>query len=50
MEEKRDFFVNAGKIDDEEDLLDELNELEAEYAEEELAKLEMGDNPLMGGA
>ena len=42
MEEKREFFVQAGKIDDEEDLMDELNELEAEMAGKELEELEIG--------
>ena len=32
MREKQDFFVQAGKVEDEEDLLDELNELEANMA------------------
>jgi Snf7 len=46
MQEKADFFINAGKMDDEEDLMDELNELEAINAEEELAGLEIGANPI----
>lgn len=29
MEEKNEFFVRAGQMDDEDELLDELNELEA---------------------
>ena len=37
MDEKIDFFVSAGRMEDEDELLDELNELEAEIAEDELA-------------
>jgi hypothetical protein len=37
MDEKTEFFVSAGKMEDEDELLDELNELEAEMAEDELA-------------
>lgn len=42
MEEKREFFVQAGKLEDEDDLLDELNEMEAEMAGKELEELEIG--------
>jgi hypothetical protein len=35
MEEKQEFFVRAGQIEDEDELMDELNELEAQMAEEE---------------
>jgi hypothetical protein len=49
MEEKQDFFIQAGRIDNEDELLDELNELEAEMAEDELAQLELGSGPLKGG-
>lgn len=46
MEEKRDFFVRAGQIEDEDDLMDELNQLEADMAEDELAELEIGAGSL----
>jgi hypothetical protein len=46
MEEVNDFFKSAAKSDEDEELLDELNELEAQMEEEELAKLEVGFNPL----
>jgi hypothetical protein len=36
LEDKQDFFVRAGQIEDEDELMDELNELEAIMAEEEL--------------
>ena len=42
MEEKREFFVQAGKMEDDDELLDELNELEAEMAGRELEELEIG--------
>lgn len=42
MEEKRDFFVRAGQIEDEDELMDELNDLEAEMAQEELDNIEIG--------
>jgi len=42
MEEKNAFFVQAGRIEDEDDLLDELNELEAEMAGRELEEQEIG--------
>lgn len=32
MEEKNEFFIRAGQIEDEDDLMDELNELEADMA------------------
>lgn len=50
MQEKQDFFVRAGAIEDEDDLLDELNELEAEMAEDELAQLEIGTGAVHVGA
>lgn len=46
MEEKRDFFVRAGQIEDEDDLMDELNQLEADLAEEELEGLDIGTGPI----
>lgn len=50
MQEKTDFFIRAGQMEDEDELLDELNELEAEMAEDELAALEIGSEPIRGGA
>ena len=49
MEEKQEFFINAGKVEDEEDLLDELNELEAEMAAAELEEVEIGSGLIHGG-
>ena len=42
MEEKREFFVRAGQIEDEDELLGELEELEAQMAEEEMGEIEIG--------
>ena len=41
IEERREFFIEAGKVgaQDEEELLDELNELEAEMAAKELEEI-----------
>ncbi len=42
MEEKQDFFVRAGQIDNEDELLDELDQLEADLAAEDLEGMEVG--------
>ena len=42
MEEKAEFFRGANQIDDEDELMDELNELEALNIEEELNEVEIG--------
>ncbi len=42
MEEKQEFFVRAGQIEDEDELMDELNELEAQMAEEEFDQMDVG--------
>lgn len=42
MEEKQEFFVRAGAIEDEDELMDELNELEAQMAEDEFNEVEVG--------
>jgi hypothetical protein len=47
MEEKQNFFIQAGKMEDDDELLDELNELEALAAEEELAKEEIGSGHII---
>ena len=49
MEEKQEFFINAGKVDDEDELMDELNELEAEMAAAELEDVEIGSGIIEGG-
>ena len=49
MDEKNDFFVRAGQMEDEDELMDELNELEAQMEDEELAKLEIGAGALHMG-
>lgn len=42
MDEKQEFFVRAGQMDNEDELLDELNELEAEMAMEDFEGVEIG--------
>ena len=42
MEEKREFFIQAGKLEDDDELMDELNELEAMAAAQELEDVEIG--------
>lgn len=49
MEEKTDFFIRAGQIEDQDELLDELEELEAKMAEEELEGLEVGTGKIEVG-
>lgn len=49
MDEKQQFFVDAGQVDDADELMDELNELEAEMAEDELSGLEIGTGAVSNG-
>ena len=42
MEEKREFFIQAGKLEDDDALLEELDELEALAAADELNSVEVG--------
>lgn len=49
MEEKQEFFINAGKVEDDEELMDELNDLEAEMAAAELESLEIGAGVIDSG-
>ncbi len=49
MEEKQEFFINAGKVEDEDELMDELNELEAEMAAAELEEVEIGSGAIDAG-
>lgn len=42
MEEKREFFIQAGKLEDDDALLEELDELEALAAADELNDVEIG--------
>ena len=46
MQERADFFIRAGQVEDEDELLDELNELEAQMAEDELDALDIGSKPI----
>ncbi len=47
VQERQDFFINAGNQEDNDDLMDELNELEAEMAEDEL-DIEIGAGDVLG--
>jgi hypothetical protein len=49
MEEKREFFVEAGKIEDDEGLMDELDELEAAMAEDEMNAVDIGSGAVEYG-
>ena len=49
MEEKQQFFIDAGKVEDEDELMDELNELEAEMAAAELESVEIGSGAIDSG-
>lgn len=49
MEEKNQFFVDAGKMEDEDELLDELDELEAAMAEEDFNKIDIGSGAVEYG-
>lgn len=42
VQERQDFFVNVGNQDDNDELLDELDDLEAEMAAEDFDGLEIG--------
>ncbi len=48
VEERQQFFINAGNKDDEDELLDELDALEAEMAEEDFAGMEVGSGAIKG--
>lgn len=47
MEEKQEFFINAGQVEDTDDLMDELNQLEADAAAGELEELNIGSEPII---
>ena len=49
MEEKQQFFIDAGKVEDEDDLMDELNELEADMLAAELESVEIGSGAIDSG-
>ena len=46
MEEKQEFFVRAGQIDNEDELMDELNELEAEMAMEDFEGVDIASGSI----
>ena len=49
MEEKQQFFIDAGKVEDEDELMDELNELEADMLAAELESVEIGSGAIDSG-
>ena len=49
MEEKREFFIKAGQIEDEDQLLDELDELEAEMEKQKLEEVEIPTHKIGAG-
>lgn len=50
QEERSEFFVNAGKVAgaDEDDLMDELEQMEADMAAQELENVEIGSGAVKG--
>eukprot|EP00347_Sterkiella_histriomuscorum_P010851 403374681 len=48
MEEIQDFFQKARNVEDEDDLLEELNQLEAAQIEEEMDRMKVGAGKLEG--
>lgn len=52
QEEKNQFFIDAANTADNDDLLNELNEMEAEFAAQELENVEIGTGRIeaKGGA
>jgi hypothetical protein len=49
IEERQAFFVGVGNKDDDDELLDELDELEAEMAAEDFGEVEIGSGAIAGG-
>jgi Icc-related predicted phosphoesterase len=49
MEEKTEFFMQAANLEDADELLGELDELEAQYAAEELENIEIGSGAINAG-
>ena len=47
-EEKADFFIRAGELEDNDELMDELNELEADALANEMESVEIGAGALKG--
>ena len=48
VQERQEFFINAGQVDDEDELLDELDALEAEMVEDDLNAMEVGAGAVKG--
>ena len=48
VQDRQEFFINAANKDDDEELLDELDELEAELAQEDFDDMEVASGNLIG--
>ena len=48
VNERQEFFINAGQQDDNDELLDELDALEAEMVEEDMEKMDVGSGAIIG--
>lgn len=48
VDERAQFFISAGQQEDNDELMDELDALEAEMAEEDFAKTEIGSGAIIG--
>ena len=50
VNERQEFFINAGQAEDNDELLDELDELEAEMAAEDFNNVEIGSGAIGMGS
>ena len=48
VQERQEFFINAGQQDDNDELLDELDALEAEMVEDDMNAVDIGSGAIMG--
>ena len=48
VQDRQDFFINAANKDDDDELLDELDELEAELAQEDFDDMEVASGSVIG--
>jgi Icc-related predicted phosphoesterase len=48
VNERQEFFINAGNTDDNDELLEELDELEAEMAANDFDQVEIGSGAIAG--
>ena len=50
VNERQEFFINAAQKDDDDELLDELDALEAEMIEDDFNDVEIGSGAIKGAA